>query len=203
MIPKVSPELRQTIAWALDAAGRRRRGAETPPHLRPIAPDLALFHQQAEAFARHGLKQRVAILRDEDEGSEEIPVLLAPDPTNFDTTYDRLLATLERSGLEVQSTGERDAESIMIDRLAEYLAVRNRSLGPGGTATVVDSRRSGDTILVCKGYFLTTATAFGLSTPAIKTLPSGRYTFGLTTPAGDRFDGVIWTCPTKVRLNLP
>lgn len=202
MIPAVTPDLRTLVAGALREAARRTRGPETSPLLRQIAPDLAQFHAQAAELEMAGLQQTVALMRDEDSVDPDLPVLLAPDLTDVERSYDELLATLERSGIGVRTVSPEAAERTLIDRMSEFLAVRSRK-SAGGTGTLVNSRRSGDTVLYCKGFYVSTATGFGLSTPATKSIPAGRYTFGIVEPTGDRFEGLVWTCPTTVTLNLP
>jgi hypothetical protein len=192
VIPNVSPDLRGNVARALRLAERPRRGgAETPAYLRAFARDFEEFHERkAKRWP-----QPAAILRDEDGGAMQLPVLLKLDAP--------LINQLGESGIPLRTVDKDEAEAIMIDRIAEFLAVRSRHSGVAGRTTIVHSRREGDTVLVCKGYFLSTATAFGISTPARGEISPGRYTFGISRGGSRRFDGVIWTCPTIVNLDLP
>lgn len=144
-----------------------------------------------------------AIFRDEDEENIDLPVLVAPDLGNFARSNASLISALQRSQIPLRSIDDDEAEEILVLRLSEHLAARARTVGLTGTDTVVDTNRGGDTVLYCKGYFVSTATAFGTSTPARNKIPAGRYTFGIAEPNGPRFEGVIWTCPTNVRLRLP
>ncbi len=118
-------------------------------------------------------------------------------------SYDSLLNTIVKSGLPLEKVDPDQAEEIFVDRLAEFMAVQLTAPSGGGTQTIVDSNRSGDTVLYAKGYFTSTGTAFGVSTPATAYLAPARYSFGIIDAGTIKFDGIVWSCPTRVRLNQP
>jgi hypothetical protein len=185
--------------------------------VRALAPEFEQFREQLQAFRFLSRPLKIALFRDEDDKSATLPVLIAPNLTNIEDSEDELIDVLKRSGIAIHLAREDVARTTFVDRVSEFLEAQTQAqgstvrgaqqAGKGRTptaATIVNSNRSGDTVLYCKGYFISTASAFGVSTPASSKLSAGRYSFGIVDSTGGQvFEGVLWTCPTTVRLNMP
>jgi hypothetical protein len=157
--------------------------------------------------------QYVAILKDDGPDREQLPVIVqVPDLNSIITSYRSLLNALRKSNLTLEKVDSKSSQEIFTERLSEFLVVgsdggppTNQNISEEQTTglTTVNSNRAGDTVLYAKGYFVSTGTAFGISTPAKRLLPRGRYSFGIMEAGGPRFEEILWTCPTAVKLNLP
>jgi hypothetical protein len=206
MIPVVPSHLRGALIKAVRRSSFLPQVVEERlhPEIHPLSPDIELFRLLKAELEGANLHYQAAIFHDEDDQVPPLPVLLAPDPLDLRGSQDSLLSMLEQSDIKTKPVSQSEAESIFVDRASEFLAARLTGQGGGASSsTVVNSNRSGDTILYCKGYFVSTATAFGVSTPATNSIPAGRYSFGILDAGSHRFEGVVWTCPANVRLNLP
>jgi hypothetical protein len=204
MIPEVPPGLHAAVLALMNTSVATQR-SPLPPIDRGIQEDLNTFRQARETGASQEHPFFAAEFHDEDDSNHLLEVLVAP--VLFGPGVSRLLAALQRSKVPVRSVSDLEAQNIVADRAAEFIAASAAPDGGGrgsGSATVVDSNRSGDTIVFCKGYFVSTATGFGVSTPAMRRISKGRYSFGIVEANGShRFDNTLWTCPAQVRLNLP
>jgi hypothetical protein len=121
-------------------------------------------------------------------------------------SYERFLEVLRGGGLRIERVERNIARKTFVKGLAEFLVTRASSgVSSGPPVTVVHSNRRGDTVLYAFGFFLSTGTAFGTSTPALVALPSGRYSFGIMQAAGPRYESFVWGIPslTPVTVNLP
>lgn len=165
--------------------------------------DVAHLKQQLQVFADNGILPRVAKFRDETAREMEIEIPIRVD--NLDDVGRASSATyakLRKGGLTLRSVSPENFEELFVTSLAEFIAAGTSSAV--GSLTTVQSNRSGDTVLVAKGYFLSTSEGFGVSTPATAYLTPGRYSFGILKPDGSsEFQPIVWTCPCVVRLNLP
>jgi hypothetical protein len=181
--------------------------------LQGIIADSLHYRYQAVQLNRKSEAQYAAMFNDDGPRGEPLPVLVqVPDLSNFVSSYRRFLDELNNSKLRLEKVSPEEADEIFVDRVSEFVAAGKDGEPPvslsGYSAsttalTVVNSNRSGDTVLYAKGYFLSTGTAFGISTPATGQLSSGRYSFGIMESAGPKFEGIVWTCPATVRLKLP
>jgi hypothetical protein len=208
MIPKPSEALLGLVRQGLQnpAAVRRATASTLWRTLRPVVPDLARFNAQSDEFRSRWRKQVAAKFRDDTEKGA-VEVLLAPDLLDFEQSYDALTEVMRNSGIATEAVDESRAEEIFVDRVAEFLTAYSArgSSGGGGSSsanTIVHTNRHGDSVLYCLGYFVSTATAFGISTPASIKL-KGRYSFGIVDSGVQKFDGIVWTCPAVVGVDLP
>ena len=171
---------------------------------RSVTSDIAHYRRQVKELEFRSMPSLAALFKDEEPGGEEFPILLqVPDFENFAESYSTLEYWLKESQVKVVHVTPLEAESIFVDRMAEFLAVSSTAGSSTPADTIVRSNRKGDTIVYAKGYFTSTGTAFGISTPANKQLPAGRYSFGIVDSGSHRFENVMWSCPTTVKLNLP
>jgi hypothetical protein len=209
MIRPVNSNLRARIAELVFGGSSPTRAESNIPGFEQI------IRAQAERFRERSIRPHVAILYDEDDLEKvnklEVPIR-ADELGDLDRSYRRTMGVLERSGIQLKQLHDvGDMETAFVDRLAESTAVLfaetyKQINGPtvvSRSDTIVNSNRSNDTILYAKGYFLSTGTAFGLSTPATAYLLPSRYSFGIMEPGGPRFENIVWSCPATVRLNLP
>jgi hypothetical protein len=133
-----------------------------------------------------------------------LPVLVrVPDLHSLEASYSGLLQSLRNSNLQLEGIEDPYAEQIFVDRLSEFLAVQSASSVSPPPMTIVNSNRGGDTVIYAKGYFASTGTAFGVSTPATGYLSKARYSFGIMDSGAPRFANIVWSCPATVRLDLP
>jgi len=210
MRPAVSSKLRQTVSDLVsrlqvsagdenyyDATGRRHR-------LGGLSSDLVHFRDQTKILDDCSIKQYAAIFTYNGSREDSAPVIVqVPDLDRPRESYEGLLDALRKSDVRIDKVDSKVAQDIFIDRASEFLAARSAALNaPAVTLTVVNSNRSGDTVLYAKGYFVSTGMALGISTPAKGSL-SGTYSFGIMDSGNPRFESVLWSCPTTVRLNLP
>jgi hypothetical protein len=112
----------------------------------------------------------------------------------------RLLADLERSGISLMSATQPEFIRQAAVRAAEFATLADRARTG---ITTVHTPQTGETVVFCKGYFLSTAAGFGQSTPAHKAIPPGQYCFGVMRTDGLRFQDLVWDCPTNLHLDLP
>jgi hypothetical protein len=207
MIPPIPPGLREAILAFVNPALGTRRSLAPPPRIdRDVELSLTNFRVARADTEDVAYPFYAATFRDEDDDNQILDVVVAPLIRGPQIT--RLLTDLQHSQVPVRTVSAHEAENIVVDRAAEFIAARSGGGGGRGSAsgrtTVIDSNRTGDTIVYCNGYFVSTATAFGVSTPATKAIPKGRYTFGIVQADGShRFDRTLWTCPARVRLPLP
>jgi hypothetical protein len=180
-----------------------------------ILPDIRHFRAQAERFRERSVRPYVAVLYDEDDSAKvnglDVPIR-ADDLNNMDRSYLQAMKVLDRSKIQLKQLPDVEAmEAAFVDRLTEAAAQMfaqtyaqiNGPMVVSGRQTTVNSNRSNDTILYAKGYFLSTGTAFGVSTPATAYLVPSRYSFGIMDSGGPRFENIVWSCPADVRLKLP
>jgi hypothetical protein len=168
-----------------------------------FVPDVLHFHMQVQALEYIGAPLVAGLFRN---SPGEKPTLLvpvrAPDLSNVTRSYDDALTALDQSGVPLEKIRPSEARSALVDRLAEFIAARSATVP--GLDTIVHSNRTGDPVFYCNGYFTSTATAFGTSTPAAGALEGGRYSFGVVDAGTRKFDNTLWTCPNlNVRLPLP
>jgi len=210
----VSTQLKDRIAKFV-AVGPDPQLSQTDTAFEQIAPDVGYFRAQAEALLQSSIKPYVAVMYDEDDTARthglDVPIQ-AEDLANIEASYSRMFNVLERSSVELKRLDDVESlEVAFVDRLAESVATMyahaymqiNGPMVFGQDETIVNSNRTNDTILYAKGYFLSTGTAFGISTPAKAYLLPSRYSFGIVESAGPRFENVLWSCPTTVHLRLP
>ncbi len=169
--------------------------------LQSIIPDIVRYQTIDEELSRAGLEHTAAEFQDAD--GSPLPMLLVPDEADITRSRDDLIKILDRSNIPIECVTAEQGQSIFADRLAEFLAVRGNLPEQFDNTTKVTTNRAGDTVLYRKGFFFSTAAAFGVSNPAVNSIPGGRYTFGIMDSGGERFDGVVWDCPGSVRLELP
>jgi len=175
----------------------------SPSEMASILPDVIRFRYQSRELQHRNLPQYAAFFRDDGPDGEELPILVeVPNLRKVETSYSSLLNTLEKSNFRFEKVEPPSAEEIFVDRLAEFLSVRP-SAASQSNRTIVHSNRRGDTVIYAYGYFTSTGTAFGVSTPASKSLASGRYSFGIIESGKERWENIVWTCPNIVQLNLP
>lgn len=200
MKPNVSTELRSNVAKLVKFASSLGRG-QAVERYQLFLPDAFHFYLQNQEFQRHSIKPLIGMFKDDLSG-EKLPVVIQIiDITNFETSFKATLRRVREGGLELAEATVQEANEIFIDRLSEFIAVKQQTTS--ATPTIVHSNRSGDTVLYAKGYFFSTATAFGVSNPATGFLTPGRYSFGILDNGIQRFDNIVWTCPTTVQLNKP
>lgn len=215
------------LSWVSNKFRRRVRGmvlgepsfAFGATSLDSLIPDIERYHHQAAALAEAGVTPYAAIFTDAQDRTARLPVPVIADPGSEDLVkaYLITLEILGKGGLTLEPTEPAVLREAFVDRLAEYATIAepplgaglnalvpDRRLGSGGrAATIVTTNREDDIVLVCQGFFASTATAFGVSNPAVGELEAGRYSFGIVDGEDRRFNGVIWTCPDEVKLPLP
>lgn len=189
------------FVWRQSVGEYVRRGElySTGPYS-SVSSDIGHYRRQIDELQSNGLPYYVALFKDE---GETLPVLLQlPDFTRIQSSYMELAAVIRGSNLKVAEVSKAEAQKIFVDRVAEFLMVSGSSTP--ATPTTVHSKKNGDTILYAKGYFTSTGTAFGVSTPASFALKPGRYSFGVMASGKPKFDPILWTCPhSNVRIKLP
>lgn len=164
-----------------------------------VLPDISHFHAQTTALDANAIPQFIAFFRN-GRTEQFLPVLVkVPDLANLRAAYDQLLGALADSNLRLEKVDHQEAEEIFVDRMFEFLLAQSAARDG---ETIVHSNRSGDTVLCAKGYFTSTGTAFGISTPATGVL-RGTYSFGINDSGRQRFDNTLWSCPATVRLDMP
>ena len=167
--------------------------------------DVSYFHLQTREIRVNSTSQYAAFFHEAEFDGDSFPVLVqVPDLDNFNASYEYLLLSLEKAKFKLEQVAPPQATEIFVDRLAEFLSVEvTAGSTPIRANTIVNSNRHGDTVIYAKGYFVSTGTAFGLSTPAQRYLAPGRYSFGIMDSGQPKFQNVVWNCPTTVRLDLP
>lgn len=216
MRPKVSEDLRRQVAELVESAPYpfkyidwiKRYGEG---RFASFIPDVYHFGYQNRELSDRKIPQFAAHFRDEGPNGEILPVIVrAPDLQNLPTSYERFLQTLGATKLPLGEVSPETARNIFIDRLAEFIAVGGHLTPPSSmtqtiavTQTIVNSKRNGDTVIYCQGYFTSTAAGFGVSTPAVGVLSPGRYSFGIINGGLHDFENILWTCPATVKLNKP
>jgi hypothetical protein len=185
----------------LEASGR-----SIPIH--DVLLDLNYFQRQ---MASH-VSPIVVYLKDHDPvevaREREIPIVAKfSDLTDFHSSIERIFQAASQSGLKADTVSQHEGMEIFGDRLSDFIV--SRATASGGSAmtdTIIDSNRIGDTVLYAMGYFYSTGTACGRSTPATVKLLPGRYSFGIMNGHIPDFDGTVWAVPTAnghVSLNKP
>lgn len=169
----------------------RRRGPISL--LTPISRDLATMGLRLRemgrplmAVFRRGGKRAGAPVR--------LPIF--PDQSGEDD----LLAILERSGIRIIEASRPDFIHQAAVRAAEFATLADRS--HTGTTTV-HTPSDNETVVFCKGYFLSTVAGFGQSTPAKNRIPAGQYCFGVMRQGAPRIQDLLWDCPTDLHLDMP
>jgi hypothetical protein len=66
----------------------------------------------------------------------------------------------------------------------------------------IKTRENGRRILYTKAYFVSTERAFGTSTPAQKSLPSGPYMFGMRVGSVTRYEQDVWDIDENIEFDL-
>jgi len=211
----VNEYLRSVVKQFVTSAEQGRPSEAEDPAFGHVLPDVIHFHRQLEELTKSGIPQSVAVFYDHDDvqRTQEIEVpIYAPDISNIAISYTEVLNLLNRSGLRVRNRMDaQQIQGIFIERLSEFMAqmfVSRSAVAGGGMVftkanTFVDSNRQNDTILYAKGYFASTGVALGVSSPAQGYIMPGRYSFGIMDSGTARYEPVLWSCPTRVRLNLP
>ncbi len=110
----------------------------------------------------------------------------------------------------------REALGMFVSRVAEFLDVRINSWassGPNGNIyspppsvpTTVETNREDDTVVYCKGFFVSTQLAFGVSNPARNNITPGQYSFGIIKNGRPIFEPLLWSVPYhgNIRVRLP
>lgn len=182
-----------------------------------IASDVHDFNIQKEVFDARGIPHLAVTMENRIEDTEyrlenlfesqNVNVLIkVPDLGRPEESYSFFVSDLERSGLEISHVDSSEAEDVFLSRLSEFVSSR-ANFGQAVTppVTIVHSNRRGDTVLYARGYFLSTGTAFGVSTPATGTLAGGRYSFGILNSGSPKFENIVWSISAtkKIKLNLP
>jgi hypothetical protein len=172
-----------------------------------VAEDFYKARHQVHYFKDRNLPQLVALFRQQsviDPGTDEhVPVLIEAVVTPIgDLTH-----PLGRLGgiPHLHRTDAAHAKEALIDRTSEFLFSGREAPPSGLNVTEVHTRREGDPVLYAKGFFLSTKTVLGTSTPARGYLPPGRYSFGIVYQGRPRFEDFLWAIPTydRVKVELP
>jgi len=177
-----------------------------------ILPDVDHFRRQLSTLHDGGAPPLVVYLHDRDpidvSHEREIPVTVKfPNLQNIRFSIEAMLQAIQQSKLKSESVSEDNARTIFSDRLSDFIV--SRAIASGGsilTDTIIDSKRSGDTVLCAMGYFYSTGTACGTSTPATVKLLPGRYSFGILNGNVPDFENTVWAIPTAnghVTLSKP
>jgi hypothetical protein len=179
-----------------------------PVKLRPalahaVLPEIRHFNYQMTRL-QGSFRQQAAFFRDDGPKGDFLPLLvMVPDLDRPGESYDRLLFALNQSKIPIEGITSEQATQIFVARLSEFLASQLAPSTHIPRETIVHSNRSGDTVICAKGYFLSTGTAFGVSSPATGYLPQARYSFGIIDSGMHIFENIVWTCPTTLKINLP
>src|SRR5262245_2680 len=150
MTQQVPNELRQEVArivrWPQIFELGHMIGIEK--RFESVLPDVVYFRYQSRALKENSLSQYAAIFKDGTPHGSFVPGLIqVPDLHNRTTSYDFVLKELQRSDLQVEKVTAEDAEGLFIERLSEFLAVHFASASTPSALTIVNSNRSGDTVL--------------------------------------------------------
>jgi hypothetical protein len=168
-----------------------------------VHPEIVHFGSQLRELQRRAIPQYAALFKDDGSDGNKLPILVkVPDLDNIDLSYKELLQALSKSDVRLEEANSENAEGIFVERMSEFIAVRSTTTGPNSD-TIVHTNRKDDTVLCAKGFFVSTGTGFGISTPAQGYLTPGRYSFGIMTSTGPKFEDVVWTCPRELKVNLP
>jgi hypothetical protein len=176
-----------------------------------VSADFAAHQEQNRVLERHGVPAPAVQLKLTTPIGVTIDVIspvrvkLAPaeDPAH------RVVGTIEellRAGLKAFTVSPREAEKYFRERAADFIAVRAAYVAAGGPPNpnvTVTTNRAGDTIIYSKGYFYSTQTGFGTSTPASNHLPAGRYDFGILVSKHPHWSGVLWSVPASGSIHVP
>jgi hypothetical protein len=175
-----------------------------------IASDVHDFKLQKEVFEVHGIPHFAVTMENRTgsilEDMQSVSVLIkVPDLGRPMESYSFLVSDLERSGLDISQVESSEANDVFLSRLSEFVSSRANVAGQVAPLVTVHSNRRGDTVLYAKGYFLSTGTAFGISTPATGTLEGGRYSFGILESGSPKFEKIVWQIPenSEIKLDLP
>jgi hypothetical protein len=207
MKPQVSREFRKIVAEIVRFPAGQIGSPWSPPYAPPFNrafPDVQHFRSQTTELERRSVPQFAASFRDDSPGDDSLLVLVqVPDLESVEKSYEYLLGLLQKSNFRLEKVDGEEAEEIFVDRLSEFLTMQSIPVSQSASKTIVNSNRAGDTVIYAKGYFVSTGTAFGMSTPAVRYLSPGRYSFGIIDSGNPRFDNIVWSCPATVRLDLP
>ena len=179
--------------------------------LEEIQVHIQQFNLQTEVLRLQAEPAYVALLRDAEQPDLVLPTpVVGPDVRagrEFVEQYQAFAGELADTGLQIETYEPRSTIEVFTDRLAEHLAVRSPPVAPGqfGNAdTVVTTRRDGDPVVQCLGYFVSTAITVGTSKSVVVPKLSGRYSFGISLQGRHVFDGNVWNCPRHdVTVDLP
>ena len=173
---------------------------ETSISIADVAEDFFRARHQVYYFNKRNLPQLIASFRQQSftdpDKTEQVPVLVeaAVAPTG-DLTHP--LGMLDGIAHLLRTTDVAHAKEALVSRTSEFLCTGSEGQPSGPNA--------GDYVLYAKGFFLSTQTVFGISTPARGYLPPGRYSFGIVDQGMPRFEDFLWEIPTRdaVRVMLP
>jgi hypothetical protein len=168
-----------------------------------VHPEIMHFGSQLRELQRRSIPQFAALFKDDGSEDDKLPILVkVPDFDDIDRSYGELLQALSKSNIPLEKIDSGDAEGIFVERMSEFIAARSAATTTNSD-TIVHTNRQHDTVLSAKGFFVSTGTGFGISSPAQAYLSPGRYSFGIMTSTGPKFEGVVWTCPRVLKANLP
>ena len=190
------PETLQLVGNLVNSV---RNGAVSAPVPTPHVAEIVHMQEQLRIMDSMGLRQVAVELEDAEYSRRVLVLLKAENLADMMDSYSRIMATLagmEMPGYEISSD---DAMGTFIDRLSEFMDASSR--GTVGT-TIVNCPRDGATVMYSKGYFLSTGAAFGMSTPARRTIAAGRYSFGILDKGVARYAKTVWPCPAVLSLDL-
>ena len=174
--------------------------AHVSPDMAVELPEVMHLREQIRRLMEAGMPQRAGEMTDAESGSTFLVLVKIEDLRLLKRSWERVHEILSRSKMRSHEVEPKQAGELFAEGLTEFLVAART--GVAGD-TIVNSRRRGDTVLYSKGYFLSTGTAFGTSTPARGHLAAGRYSFGIMENGMTRYDPVLWTCPAVVTLNQP
>ncbi len=196
--------------------GRIVHGAVAPEKLQALGQAISIHDVLSDVHhlqqqTAHDTPQIAVYLNDRDpieNKTREVPVVAKfSNLLNLNHCIDALFKAIHLSKLKANKITASDGRQIFADRLADFLVSR-ATAGSSSSAvdTVIDSNRTGDVVLYAMGYFYSTGTACGTSTPATVKLLPGRYSFGIMQGSIPDFDSTVWAIPTAnghVTLNKP
>lgn len=176
-----------------------------------VSADFAAHQEQNQILERYGVPAPAVQLKLITPIGVEIEVI---SPVRVELTHEENPAyrvvqeidELVRAGLRAFTVSPREAEEHFRERAADFIAVRAAYAATGGPPNpnvTVTTNRNGDTIIYSKGYFYSTQTGFGTSTPASNHLPAGRYDFGILVSKHPHWNGVLWSVPASGSIHVP
>ncbi len=173
-----------------------------------ISREAVHAQQQFRDLEARGLSCYGAWFRMEGKDSPEVFVpLKIPELDDWEASYTKAVSNLSASNLRVDQTSADEGKAAFRNRVVETLDVRAAApasiLGTQHNPVTVDTNRTGDLVVYTKGFFLSTETGFGKSTPAKGLLPAGRYDFGVRVNGVSQFSGTLWSVPHAGNIFVP